>query len=488
MSTVVENEKILVVDDDEALLHMMMLALRRSKYPVSGAICGADALDVLREEGPFSVMVTDLMMPDMNGIELMRQARLMDPRMQVIVITAAGSLDTAITALRADGAYDYLLKPLESMNQLTVTVERALGVRRLRIEREALYARVQADAERLGALIANTGDAILSADENGIVTIANPSAARLLENSQDDLLGKKAAECLPVPLPAIVENWQAVSSHYPITLEVPWKDGTVQMLNLTPLLKDGVWVGWVMVLRDITHFKKMDDLKAQMLIEAADKIRYPLVQAVNSLAELDLLASQDERVAGIVYRLTKVWGRIQEWVDDLPTMMQLDSGFTVTIVDVKFEELLKEIDAEMTTGKLRDRGIALQLDIEGILPVVRADATLLRQLVQGLIHRAMMRSKRGGEIHLLARTHRNQVWLDVGDDGPPVPEADLPHLFERSVVRIDSNPDNSGLELPMAKAILDRIGGQVWIGGQGPIGSTVTICLPTRSHTDELKI
>jgi PAS domain S-box-containing protein len=481
------NSKVLIVDDDEALLPMMMLAVRRGRYEVFGANCAAQALETLKANGPFAVMVTDIMMPDMNGIDLMRKVREMDADLQVIMITAVGSIETAIASMRAGGAYDYLLKPLESMDQLTLTVQRALDVRQLRFETKLLHAQVQADAERLAALIANTGDAIFSADENGVLNIVNPAAARLLGCGQGNLLGQAVSCSLPDPLPAIVENWQAVSSRYPITLEVPWKDNTVQMVNLTPLIKNGIWVGWVMVLRDITHFKKLDELKAEMLTEAADKIRYPLVQAVNALAELDLLADQDERVTGIVYRLTKVWGRIQEWVDALPTMMQLDAGLTVKMTSINLITMLEELSSEWSTGRLRDRGLKLVMKIEPNLPYVRADLTLLRQLLHGLTHRAMMRSKRGNEIRIIARTHRNQVWLDFSDDGPAVSESDLPHIFEKSIVRLDANPDNAGLELPLAKAILDRIGGQVWIGGQGPIGSTVTICLPTPSHTDELR-
>jgi PAS domain S-box-containing protein len=483
-----DNRKVLVVDDDEALLHMMMLAVRRSRYEVSGANCAAEALRLLREQGPFAVMVTDIMMPDINGIDLMRQARAMDVYMQVIMITAAGSLDTAIASLRAEGAYDYLLKPLESMDRLTSTIQRALNVRRLNLERQHLYLQVQADAERLRALIANTGDAILSADEKGVLTIANPAAACLLGREAPELIGQPARACLPASLSAIIENWQVLSSHSPITLEVPWADNSVQMVNLTPLLHDGAWAGWVMVLRDITHLKKLDDLKAQMLTEAADKIRYPLVQAVNALAELDLLSSQDERVAGIVYRLTKVWGRIQEWVDDLPTLLHLDAGLQVKITRVNLLAMLNELKPEWDTGKLADRGLKLSMELEPRLPAVRADAALLRQMLNGLIHRAMMRSQRSGEIRVRARTHRNQVWLDVSDDGPAVSEKDLPHIFEKSIVRLDASPDNAGLELPLVKAILDRIGGQVWIGGEGPIGSTVTICLPTASRTDSLKV
>ena len=77
--------------------------------------------------------------------------------------------------------------------------------------------------------------------------------------------------------------------------------------------------------------------------------------------------------------------------------------------------------------------------------------------------------------------------IDVSDDGPAVSEEDLPHLFEKSVIRLDASPENTGLELALAKAILDRIGGQVWIGGQGPIGSTVTVCLQGAALPDSGK-
>jgi two-component system sensor histidine kinase BaeS len=222
----------------------------------------------------------------------------------------------------------------------------------------------------------------------------------------------------------------------------------------------------------------MDDLKAQMLSEAANKIRYPLVQAVNALAELDLLASQDERISGVVYRLTKVWGRIQEWVDDLPMLIQLDSGINVKLTDINLAGFLNDFYAELVSGRLRDRGLTLKLEFEDEIPLIHSDANLLRQLISGLINRAVVRSKRGDEIRISVHARPNQVWMNISDRGPAVSEEDLPHLFEKSVIRLDASPENTGLELALTKAILDRTGGQVWIGGQGPIGSTITVCLP----------
>ncbi len=469
-----ERERVLVVDDDEGLLHLMELALKRAGFQVAIANDGPVAVDILREQDPFAVMLADLMMPGMNGLELLRRARVMDPHLEVIVITAAATLESAISALRADGAYDYLVKPLESMDQLSISVERAAAHRRLRLERETLQAHMRAEAERLHAVIENTGDAILAADANGILTIVNPAAARLLE--RNDLVGRNAIDSLRRPFSSFIANWQAIGSQYPAAVEYPWF-GTVQMVNLTPVIRDGNWEGWVMVIRDITHLKRLDELKAQMLSEAASRIRLPLAQAINTLAELDIQASKDENISGIVYRLTRVWRRIEEWVDDLPALIHLDSGINVKLEDLNLKPLLQEIHTDLFENKIRSRNIQFKLSVDADLPLVKADPELLRRLIEGLITRATIRSRANDEIRLTAHGHRGQVWIVVSDDGPAVSEADLPHLFEKSVVRLDTPLESSGLELALAKAIIDRMGGQIWVGGQGPAGSTITVCL-----------
>lgn len=482
------KERVLVVDDDESLLYLMALTLERSNYDVVSTKSGLKALTILREKGPFAVLLTDLMMPDLHGQDLLREAKKVDPQIESIVITAAGSLESAIHSMRADGAYDYLLKPLDSMNQLPMAVDRAVAHRRLKLEREALYAEVKSDAERLQTLIANTGDAILSGDVAGVLTIVNPAAMRLL--GREDLSGRNASEVLPAPLLTILENWLAISRRHPAVVEVPWGAEQVQMVNLSPILrKEGeagseveTYVGWVMVLRDITHFKKSDELKTQLLTEAANKIHFPLVQAVNALAELDIASSHDAHIAGIVYRLTKVWGRIQEWVDDLPTLLQLDSGLTVKFADTDLAALLVQI-RPILEERVRPRGMQLDIHIEPDLPLARIDSSLFTRMMQGLVNRAALRSKRSDAIQITARGQHHQVWVEVSDNGPAISEEELPHVFERSLVRLDSDPENTGLELPLAKAIMDRMGGQVWVSGQDPVGSAITVCLATASGT-----
>lgn len=471
-------ERVLVVDDDEALLNLMALALRRRGYQVEQAADGFNALKILASQPPFSVLLTDIMMPGMSGLELLREAKKLDRHIEVVVVTAVPDLDTAISALRADGAYDYLLKPFESMGQLLLAVERAAAQRRLLIEREQLQAQIQSEAERLRALITNTGDAILSANADGILQIVNPAAAHLVGSGE--LEGSPAFQTLPPNLVTLIKNWQAVGGNLPAVVETPWPDGSIQMVSLTPIPENGggQW-GWVAVLRDLTHVKRLEELKSQLLIEAASRIRIPLAQAMNALVELNSITMQNDRMSSVVIRLTQIWKRIQEWGDDLNALLRIDSEINLQATNINMSTALAEVHRSQSASLSQTTGISLDLEVEPDLPQVFADPELVRRLVNGLINRAISRSERGDTIRLYARTHNGQVWVSISDNGPAVNDTDLPRIFEKSFVKTGAGPGITGLEMALVKTIIDRMGGQVWVGGQEKKGSTIFVCLPS---------
>jgi DNA-binding NtrC family response regulator len=102
----------------------------------------------------YAVVVTDLMMPGMDGIEFLRRAKEHDAALEVIVVSGAGTLESAISSMRQSGAFDYLPKPLDQISDLSLAVERASEYRRIRLEREQLLAQVTAERERLRSVIA----------------------------------------------------------------------------------------------------------------------------------------------------------------------------------------------------------------------------------------------------------------------------------------------------------------------------------------------
>jgi len=142
--------RILVVDDELEMRQTCQKILARNGYVVAIASDGKAALETLQKE-PFDLMVADLRMPEMDGMALLREAKKIRPELGVILITAYGTIDTAVQAVK-EGAFDYLPKPF-SMAQLEVAVERGLSYRRLLEENRELQRRLCA-AMQFGEIVA----------------------------------------------------------------------------------------------------------------------------------------------------------------------------------------------------------------------------------------------------------------------------------------------------------------------------------------------
>jgi two-component system response regulator FlrC len=122
-------ERVLVVDDEEGIRTFVAEVLQDEGYAVSTARDGQEALDLLEREA-FHLAVVDLKMPRISGMELLRRARSAWPEMEVVVLTAHGTVPSAVEAMRL-GAFDYIGKPLSGPAELRVVAARALERRRL---------------------------------------------------------------------------------------------------------------------------------------------------------------------------------------------------------------------------------------------------------------------------------------------------------------------------------------------------------------------
>ncbi|MGB8658729.1 MAG: response regulator [Candidatus Zixiibacteriota bacterium] len=131
MQTKTESVRILVVDDEEIMLKLACDALRSQGHQVTGASGASEALDRLRQER-FDFILTDIKMPEMDGLELIQAAHQMDPSMGAIFMTGFASLDTAKKAIQ-EGAYDYILKPFD-LQEIRHAVTRAIQKRSQSIE------------------------------------------------------------------------------------------------------------------------------------------------------------------------------------------------------------------------------------------------------------------------------------------------------------------------------------------------------------------
>lgn len=137
-----DKVRVLIVDDDEKMGEVLRKVLIRHGYHLSLASSGEEALRQLKRR-LFDLMLTDIQMPGMDGLALLRRAREISPETTVIMMTAFGAVDSAVEAMK-QGAYDYISKPFK-MDEVLIAISRAVEEKQLRREllamRESLAAR-----------------------------------------------------------------------------------------------------------------------------------------------------------------------------------------------------------------------------------------------------------------------------------------------------------------------------------------------------------
>jgi two-component system sensor histidine kinase/response regulator len=140
--------RLLIVDDEAAQMRALCDTLGLEGYMTRGFSSAQEALAALRP-GEFDLLLTDLMMPEMDGITLINAARRIDSSLGAIMMTGHGTIDTAVQAMQG-GALDYILKPFK-LNTILPVISRALDVQRLRRENAELQQREQSRSEELAA-------------------------------------------------------------------------------------------------------------------------------------------------------------------------------------------------------------------------------------------------------------------------------------------------------------------------------------------------
>lgn len=124
-------EKVLVVDDEQSLRDVLSIMLKRAGYAVTSAMDGEEAIELLHRE-IFDLVITDLRMPKIDGMEVLKAVRSVSPETVVLIITAFATADSAVEAMK-QGAYDYLTKPFQ-VDEVQLIIRNALEKRRLTTE------------------------------------------------------------------------------------------------------------------------------------------------------------------------------------------------------------------------------------------------------------------------------------------------------------------------------------------------------------------
>src|SRR5437867_4403182 len=215
--------RVLIVDDDVALLEALPEALRLRMDGVIVDTCdsGSAALDRIAATD-YDAIISDIKMPGIDGLALLREIRRLRPRTPTLLITGHGEHDLAVQALRG-GAYDFVQKPIDR-EYFVASLERAIHLRRLdrEVERQRLA------LERHARVLEHVDDGVFLVDDAGVIQHWNPAAAAITGLTPSAVLGQRADDVLP--------DWQAIGPTIPVA-SVPGP-GSLEA-KVVPLELDG---------------------------------------------------------------------------------------------------------------------------------------------------------------------------------------------------------------------------------------------------------
>ena len=282
------KERVLILDDEAAILDVLSDHLVDEGYECVVSMSPREALDIIQKED-LSLLLTDLKMPEVHGIEVVRRAKEINEDLAIIVITALVDVTHAIQALRV-GADDYVLKPF-NLSEISLCVSRAIEKRNLVIQsrkhQEELEKRVReatGDLERTNSelletkeylenLLHSTVDAIITTDAAGIITFANEGATRMLGFTRQDVMGVPMARLYSGGHDEAAYVRRLLRENAPLQnyeTELSHKSGAVVPVNMSLSFvhgTDGSIAATVAICKDITRQKKLETELKEMSIK-----------------------------------------------------------------------------------------------------------------------------------------------------------------------------------------------------------------------------
>ncbi|HHS12233.1 MAG TPA: response regulator [bacterium] len=198
-------EKILIVDDEEAMRDSCAQVLEREGYALEMAENGETGLEKIRSFDPDLVLL-DLKMPGLSGMEVLDRTRNMDPNLVIVVITGYATVESAVEAMKY-GAYDYLPKPF-TPDELRLIVRRGLERRRIRMERDRLQEEKETMRKNFVSLVSHELRAPLDAVQQNLMVILDGLAGEIPEKAR--LMLKRASRRIK-GLHVMINDWLNLS-------------------------------------------------------------------------------------------------------------------------------------------------------------------------------------------------------------------------------------------------------------------------------------
>ncbi|MBW1990163.1 MAG: response regulator [Deltaproteobacteria bacterium] len=487
--------RVLVVDDEKNIRDGCERILSRMGCQVDKAQNGVQALEIL-ERTPAALVLLDLKMPGMDGMDVLERIREKRPGTLVVIITGYATVETAIEAMKR-GAYDFIPKPFEP-DRLRIVAGRALEKQRLREQsrrleeqRRRTLADLGTEKSRMRAVVEALPSGVMVTNADNRVVLVNPAFCRMMNLAEDTAPGGHMDEYVDdqdlrrmvadimgrAPTPEQAAYCELVSC------ELQRPGGRYLLARGRPVPgEDGSCLGVAVLLTDITGLKLLDKLKSEFVAQVSHELRSPLatIHQQISTALQDLVGAPPEDQHMLARAREKTRGLIS-LIGDLLDVSRIEAG----AVDPKARDVDPKALLTSVTDFLRDKAAAknqtLTLTTEDPLPTLHADPLALESIFGNLITNAITYTQEEGQIHVCAKPENSGLTVSVIDNGFGIEPQYHEKIFEK-FFRVKNDKTRhipgTGLGLPIVKGMLQTMGGSITLASEPEKGSTFTVHLP----------
>lgn len=342
------------------------------------------------------------------------------------------------------------------------------------IENAQLYNRSEAERSKLETILTQTEDGVIVVDQENRLLLMN-ATAKAAFGVDERLIGRSVVETFDDPrLLALLR----APGDLPRREEIEMRDGRVFNAQRTPIQG----VGQAVVMQDITHLKELDRIKSEFVTTVSHDLRSPLTAILGYVELIDRAGEVNEQQREFIRRVRNSVEQIRVLITDLLDLGRIEAGLDSAKQNTPLPVLARyAIDGLRASAETKN--LKLEADLPDELPLITGDPIRLRQMIGNLLENAIKYTPPGGRVQIETLSEGDQVILRVSDDGPGIPPADQPYLFDK-FFRASNVPDGTpgtGLGLSIVKSIVDSHNGRIWVESVLGKGTRFTVVLPAAS-------
>jgi len=508
--------KALVIDDEAGIRKVLSIALADAGCEVIEAADGMEGLRLFREISP-QIVLTDIRMPGMNGLDLLQKLKTEEGDKEVIVITGFGEMELAIRALQLD-ASDFITKPIHH-EALTVALKRAkeryLTRKDLNDYTSLMEERWITTAEELARtfnfqthLIESSIDGIMGWDKDGRVVTFNRSMEKMLGFSKQEVRGRVAFHAF-FPVGAAERFSEALRSEdfggkdrlmlYEMTLLDRYGARIPVQLSATVLVEEDQEIGMVGFFRDLRETRRLEQQFAdqerllhqdkmislgRLAASVVHEINNPLAGILNYIRLMLKIVNRDainaDQLDKFKRYLTLIDGETSRCSRIVSNLLAFSRKSQMEFTDVDVNELVQKC-VLLSQHKVALQNIEIRTVLDPGSPRVNGDYNQIQQALINLIFNAVDAMVEGGTLCLssVLKPSEQSVQIKVADTGCGIPKEEQEHLFE-PFYTTKKEGKGLGLGLATVEGIVERHRGKIFVQSESGKGSVFTLELPVR--------